>query len=297
MVFYMTYSKCLKQNNLTVSIVIPVYNEGDSLAACLEAINLMNVQPTEIIVVDNNSTDNSLAVACRFQGVTVLSAKDQGVLYARNIGFNAAKGDIIARIDADTVLPRDWLDKTLAIMQDDQLAAVSGSADYYDFKFRNQLNYLDRYFRRYIASKLKNRLFLHGSNMAIRRSAWQSIRACVCDNPSIHEDMDLAIHLQEEGFRVIYDEQLVAGISSRRISNNFKDFIQYTLVSPRTYATHDLKCQRYMYYVIVVCWLGYFPAHWIYLSYDYCEKSMSFRNYLFNRQKVNRSSPTINHLN
>jgi len=288
----MTYTnKNLRPKDLKVSIIIPVYNEGERLAACLDAIKLLKTKPTEVIVVDNNSTDYSLDVARSYPWVKILNAADQGVLYARNVGFDAAKGDIIARIDADTIVNKEWLDKILLIMQDEQVDAVSGSADYYDFMLRRLLNHLDRFFRRYYANKLKHRLFLYGANMAVRRNAWQSVRSLICDNPSIHEDMDLAIHLQEKGFSVFYDETLVAGISSRRISNNFKDFVDYTLVSPRTYANHDLKCQRYMYYVIIFCWLGYFPAHLIYLSYDAYEHNFSFRNYWFNRHRVSRISP------
>src|SRR5487761_1699776 len=93
---------------MKISIVIPVYNEADNLSACLDAISNLEVMPYEVIVVDNNSTDNTVAIANLYDFVTVAHESRQGVVHARTKGFNLAKGDIIARIDADSVLPYDW---------------------------------------------------------------------------------------------------------------------------------------------------------------------------------------------
>jgi cellulose synthase/poly-beta-1,6-N-acetylglucosamine synthase-like glycosyltransferase len=58
---------------MNVSIVIPVYNEADALAACLEAIAEQTIAPLEVIVVDNNSTDTSAAIAQGFDFVRLVS--------------------------------------------------------------------------------------------------------------------------------------------------------------------------------------------------------------------------------
>ena len=103
---------------MKISIVIPVYNEAEHLADCLNSIARQTTAPHEVIVVDNNSSDSSLAVALSFDFVSVITEPRQGVVHARNTGFNAAKGDLIGRIDADTVLPADWVAKALQIMQE-----------------------------------------------------------------------------------------------------------------------------------------------------------------------------------
>src|SRR5437868_5512986 len=117
---------------MNVSIVIPVYNEADRLADCLEAIARQTVRPLEVIVVDNNSTDNTLEVAERYSFVTLLNEPKQGVVHARNTGFNAVTADIIGRIDADTILPADWVAQIEKIMLNKGISAVSGSPHYYD---------------------------------------------------------------------------------------------------------------------------------------------------------------------
>src|SRR5687767_9222428 len=109
---------------MKVSIVIPVYNEADRLAACLQAISRQKVMPLEVIVVDNNSTDKTRTVALSFPFVKLVAEKRQGVVYARDTGFNLAEGDIIGRIDADTILPPAWTDQVINIFNDLKISAV-----------------------------------------------------------------------------------------------------------------------------------------------------------------------------
>jgi len=277
-----------------ISIVIPVYNDADSLVDCLKAIGDQYIDPYEVIVVDNNSSDYSAQVALSFPGVKLIRENKQGVIHARTTGFNAVKGSIIARIDADTIIPPDWLNRIERIMVDQDIAAVSGSPDYYDFLFPSLANSLDRLARRFLEGRLKDRMFLHGSNMAIRTRAWRKVADSLCACGGIHEDLDLAIHLQEASLEVVYDKYLVAGISTRRLNNDFNNFINYTLVSPRTYAAHQLKCQRYMYPVVFFTWAAYFPAHLAYLSFDPAKRSFSLRYLVESKFRESRIDPTIN---
>src|SRR5687767_1835934 len=99
----------LMNTRLRVSLVIPAYNEESHLRACLDAVAAQTVRPFEVIVVDNNSTDTTVAIARSYSFVAVMHESQQGIVYARNAGFNAARGDIIARIDADTHLSPNWI--------------------------------------------------------------------------------------------------------------------------------------------------------------------------------------------
>jgi len=253
---------------MNVSIVIPVYNEAERLGACLAAIDAQTIRPYEVIVVDNNSSDGTAAVATQFPFVRLLQERRQGVVHARTTGFDAAGGDIIARIDADTLLPPDWSAQMLQIMADTQLAAVSGAPHYYDFAIPALADRIDHYWRQRLADKLAADNFLYGANMAIRRSAWLTVRRELCAVAGLHEDFDLAIHLQAHGFRVVYDASLIASVSSRRIDTNLADYIRYTLVSPRTYARHRLRSRRHMYPVLLISWLCHLPGRVLYRAYN-----------------------------
>lgn len=277
---------------MNVSIVIPVYNEAERLRACLEAISKQTVLPMEVIVVNNNSTDNSVSIAESFSFVTLLKEPRQGVVHARNKGFNNAKGEIIGRIDADTILPREWVKNVQAIFLDNSISAVSGAANYYDFALEPMADNIDGIIRQKLSNSLGNENFLWGANMALRRSSWISVKSELCNVGDIHEDFDLAIHLQQKGFHVGYVSSLSAGVSSRRIDTGFIKYIKYTLVNPKTYAIHGLSGKRKMYPVLLFCWLIYFPARLIYRSYDHETESFQLKKLLTPTQP--RVDPTSN---
>jgi glycosyltransferase involved in cell wall biosynthesis len=249
---------------MKVSIVIPVYNEADHLAACLEAIAAQTQPVHEVIVVDNNSTDGSDDVAQRYAFVTLLREDKQGVVHARNTGFNAARGEIIGRIDADTLLPSYWVQSLAEIFADSSVSAVSGAPHYYDFRLDQVADSADRLIRAHLARQLADTNFLWGANMAMHRRDWLIIRNQLCIEAELHEDFDLGIHLQAAGLRVDYDARLTVGVSARRIDMNFPAFVRYTLASPRTYARHHLASRRHMYPVLMLCWLAWLPGRLIY---------------------------------
>ena len=120
---------------LRVSLVIPAYNEERHLRQCLDAIAAQSVQPFEVILVDNNSSDKTVAVAREYPFVRLLSAPRQGVVFARNVGFNAARGDVIGRIDADTVIDTNWVATIQAIFIERDIDAVSGAVRGNDIAF------------------------------------------------------------------------------------------------------------------------------------------------------------------
>src|SRR5260370_38678127 len=96
----------------TLSVVIPAYNEEKYIASCLESIiEDAGKDILEIIVVDNASTDHTADVAKKFKGVKVVHEGRKGLTKARQAGLMAAKGDLIAYIDADTHVKKGWFHK------------------------------------------------------------------------------------------------------------------------------------------------------------------------------------------
>ena len=275
---------------LGVSIVIPVYNEEDSLNACLLAISAQTVRPYEVIVVDNNSSDNTVMIAKRFPFVTVLQERRQGVVHARNCGFNAARGDIIGRIDADTIISQDWVETVQLLFENDKLDAVSGSVRYEQVAWSRLITRIDLAFRRHFARRLGREVALQGANMALRRSSWRSVRSRVCLKSGLHEDFDLAIHLTKAGKMVRFDESLRAIVCNRRIESSLPDFYCYVMLAPRTYAKHGLKSGRYMYSAVVLSLISFWLLKLLYRGYD-SETGRFYWRSMFTASQVVRVNP------
>ncbi|HEX8182204.1 MAG TPA: glycosyltransferase family 2 protein [Candidatus Saccharimonadales bacterium] len=254
--------------NLRVSIVIPVYNEAAHLPACLDAIARQSVQPYEVIVVDNNSCDDTAAIACLYPFVRLLTEKRQGVVYARDRGFDAVRGDIIGRIDADTIIADDWVAVLRQIFADGTTDAVTGSAHYYDMALSSIVDQTDMAIRRYYRRCLGKAVVLQGANMALRRSTWRHIRKDVCRTAGVHEDFDISIHASQSGYRVTFDETLVASLSFRSVEAAPADYLEYNLISPRTYRAHGLKRHVYMYPIVALAVVGYLPIRLLRRGYD-----------------------------
>ncbi|MCY0096396.1 glycosyltransferase [Hoeflea ulvae] len=113
---------------LRFSIIVPVYNNPADLRNCIESLKALDypAQDYEIIVVDNNSTDDTAAVA-RELGVTCLSeTRFQSSYAARNTGIKAAKGSFIAFTDSDCVADKDWLKAIDAVSGDEAAGCFAG---------------------------------------------------------------------------------------------------------------------------------------------------------------------------
>ncbi|RGC65956.1 Poly-beta-1,6-N-acetyl-D-glucosamine synthase [Micromonospora sp. MW-13] len=114
----------------TVSVVVPNYNHADSLRLTLPALLAQTHPATEIVFVDDRSTDDSVAVA-RALGVPVLSTpRNGGPALARNLGAAHATGEVLLFVDSDVELPPDTVARAVALLAADPAAgAVCGTLD------------------------------------------------------------------------------------------------------------------------------------------------------------------------
>ncbi len=276
----------------TVSLVIPAYNEESHLAACLEAVARQTVRPLEVIVVDNNSTDGTAAVARQYPFVTLLHEPRQGVAYARDAGFNAARGDIIGRTDGDGLLAPNWVEELQKAFLDPTVDASSGVIEYCDVGLKKVFNFIDERFRRYLAARTSaiNELFLYGVNMGIRRSAWEAVRGNVCHIRRLHEDLDLAAHMAHARKRVTFTPNMRVTIAPRQAAANIYDFYQYVWSGPQVYVEHGLRGQRYMYPMAVFTSVLYVPIHLLYKGYNPARQRFSLP-YVWRSEVQTRVSP------
>lgn len=117
----MEYSGCVFDERIPVTVVIPNYNGLDYLKACLESIKNCNPKPSEIIVVDNGSSDGSVEfLKADYPGVNVIMHKDNlGFTGAVNHGITAAHYPYIFLLNNDTTLEKECIGKLYDAMKDD----------------------------------------------------------------------------------------------------------------------------------------------------------------------------------
>jgi O-antigen biosynthesis protein len=109
-----------------VSVVVCTYNAERTMAPCLESLAKLNYPDYEVIVVNDGSTDGSLAIAERFGYCKIISQPNKGLSVARNVGAEAATGEIVAYTDSDCVADPDWLNYLVAKMEAADLVACGG---------------------------------------------------------------------------------------------------------------------------------------------------------------------------
>lgn len=244
-------------NRLRISLVIPAYNEESHLPECLEAALNQSVPFWEIIVVDNNSTDKTAAVAGCHEDVRVLHEAKRGIVHARNRGFNAATGNIIARIDADTVLPSDWAAHISEFYKNPvhASAAWTGGGEFMDVSFPRLVNATYRFLAFQSNQLLIGHPTLWGSNMALPADLWRKVASSTCTQHGMHEDLDLAIHLHRAGLRIQYDNTMPVPAQLRRIQRSRRELWDYLQWWPQTLRLHGYASWR-------ICWLiGVLPLY------------------------------------
>ena len=225
---------------MKISIVIPVYNEADSLSACLDAIAAQTTLPHEVIVVDNNSTDASIKVAEHYPFVKVLKEPHQGIVYARNRGYDVATGDIIARIDADSIVPTYWAEHIQQFYSQPhhQAQAFSGGAYFYNVRLARSVAWLYNFLAFDFNGLLIGHPTLWGSNMALTAKQWRAVRESICLKTDVHEDLDLAMHLHRLGYGIYYDRRFRIGAYMRRVQSDRSVLWAYLQLWPNTLKTH-----------------------------------------------------------
>lgn len=187
---------------MKISVIIPAYNEENYITKTLQSVTEnATADLLEIIVVNNASTDATAEIAGRFKNVRVVYEPRKGLTRARQAGLNSAKGDILACIDADSLMPKNWLETiSKEFNQDPELVFLSGPYIYYDLSagkrwaikwlYYNMLARAVYFFSRYMAC---------GGNMAAKKDALLKIGGFDTNIEFYGEDTDIVRRLSKVG--------------------------------------------------------------------------------------------------
>ncbi len=211
---------------MEISFVIPAYNEEHRIAGCLHAIEQELFRTSckaEVIVVNNGSKDHTAEIARKFAGVRVVDEPTKGLVAARHAGYVASTSELVANVDADTIMPAGWLERVLKEFRNDsKLVALSGPYIYYDLAAWERALVRVFYFGGYVSHLVAHHVFhggalLQGGNFVIRRSAMEKAGGFDTSISFYGEDIDVAKRMSKVG-KVKWTWALPMYTSGRRLA-------------------------------------------------------------------------------
>jgi GT2 family glycosyltransferase len=184
------------------SVVICVYNGAATLADCLQGATALHYPDYEVIVVDDGSTDDTARIASEFN-VRLIRTENGGLSRARNVGIDAATGEIIAFTDGDARPDPDWLTYIALGLHSGEFAAVGGP---------NIAPPGDGLVAQcvanapggpvYVLSTDQEAEHVPGCNMAFKASALRAIGGFDPRFRIAGDDVDICWRIQERGWRI-----------------------------------------------------------------------------------------------
>lgn len=285
-----------------LSVVVPAYNEAEALRGCLDSLLAQISAIDEVVVVDNNSTDDTAKVVEEFARVDEkfrrVEAKQQGVMFARSVGFDCAHGELMARIDADSRVNPSWAQAILDFFgaHGNTYEAGVGMCAAYDLPFQERFRRSHRGLTEQIRLKLAagesaDTLRLFGSNMVITKSAWEAARPMSCMRTDVFEDLDLTLCIERNDVQIGLIPGADAAISGRRYLTPVGPYFRYCLRDQRTFKVHGFSDRRRKAIIqMLVVAMPFYLVHWIpFRAYDPSTESFSLR--MLRQPAENRPMP------
>lgn len=194
-----------------VSIIVPVYNNPRDLSECLSALKASSIPNSEIIVVDDASTDDTPSIAARM-GVRIIRLPENlGPAPARNNGGLNAKGEILLFVDSDVVVTPGAINRIVKVLEKHpDVAAVFGSYDAYP-RDRGLVSQYRNLFHHFVHQNGNPEASTFWAGFgAIRQSAFKEVGGFDEKHfPKCSiEDIALGYRLRKAGYRILLDKYI-----------------------------------------------------------------------------------------
>jgi glycosyltransferase involved in cell wall biosynthesis len=220
---------------MKISVVIPAYNAAHFLPRSLGSVFAQTLQPLEVIVVDDGSTDSTAQVAEQL-GAKVIRRPNGGLAAARNTGIQHASGDWIALLDADDSWSPEKLERQAACVRPDTVLVYTGARFFDDRGSRGEQRAVDparaRKLLRYCNPILPSSVLLRRQEALAAGGFREDTRTC--------EDWEMWVRMIPFGAFTAVDEPLTSyyvhpaslSASPERMLAGLKAILEPTLLAP-----------------------------------------------------------------
>lgn len=192
-----------------ISVIVPTYNEEEDIGRKIENLEGLNYprNKIEIIIVDNGSIDSTVEIANKYP-VRVIDLKEKGKIKAINKGIENAKNNLIATTDADVLLNKDIIKKSLRYLKGN-VKAVGGKSiikcDKKSFFVEAKKRYHENDWEmRYLESFLGSSCSLDGKYILFDKEYVNKI-----NESAFTDDLEMTFDLKRKGFKVVVPEDCV----------------------------------------------------------------------------------------
>lgn len=202
-----------------ISIAIPAFNEEKTLYKCLDALCKQTTkEPYEVIVVDNNSTDNTSEIIKRYTKkypFRYVLETQKGAGPARYRGFEEAKGDIILTTDADTVVPPQWIEELVKQLRQPGVASVTSPCAIDDpSEFNRHVFGIAQWIGFWGFRVLRGHFWMGGFSYGVKRDLYIKAGKIHKELPML-DDVELSERMHKTG-RIVFLNSLYVTCSNRR---------------------------------------------------------------------------------
>lgn len=216
---------------MDITFIVPAFNEEALIGGCLNSIAVHATGTfKEIVVVDNGSTDKTADIATRY-GARVVREDRKGSSYARQKGFESSHSNLLAYIDADSMLDSGWVSTARRLIATYPDAVCwSGPAKYHDGSIVQRAIMWGVW---NISAPIAYRIvgyMVFGANFIVRRNALVDLGGFDLSVPFYGDDTTLARQLASRG-RTIFDMSFYINTSARRFAHEgiLRTNFQYAL--------------------------------------------------------------------
>jgi glycosyltransferase involved in cell wall biosynthesis len=202
-----------------LSVIVPVYNGEANISVLLESLLKQDYPKDhfEIIIVDNNSTDETIRIARQYP-VTILEEKIKQTSYAaRNLGIKHARHDILAFIDSDCVASTGWLSAGTKALESESADLVGGRVEFTFSARRTTAELYDSITNMQVESNIRERNVAKTANLLVRRKVFDKV-GLFPDDVRSGGDVQWTERATKNGFKLVYSAEAFVRHPARTIS-------------------------------------------------------------------------------